>query len=791
VTHRLRGIANVGSDEQRIYQRELLTEQLTVLNRLNGTRFIGNLLGVIVIQNSIGAAVPYLLYWGVVFLLVLAREMRSRGVSRDPAPDPVALGQASRNAVVYNLAYGALWGLLVAVVYPVTTPDHKLLIAIFATGMLCASPFLLAVRASAVYAFCVPLLTGAIYAVCVDGMADNLVFLAAIGVYTIALPIGVGNLAHSFATSVVSRCRVKEQKHLIGLLLHDFETNSDDWLWQTDGDLLVKPISEKAAASASHDGAVLVGSNLPDFLRANASPSDLGLAHRLIRLTSERKAFRDVHIRLFLNGSDRWWSMTGTPSYDSNGNFAGYRGIGRDITAQKKSERELMYLAHHDSLTGASNRACFNQVLDEAIDRACDMDERFALIVLDLDDFKGVNDVFGHQAGDTLLCSVVQRLEAGLPDARVIARMGGDEFAVIISLNERHDNAFVQDEVSRAILRISDPIQVKDHSFSVSASAGIAIIPEHSMDAIEAYNLADSALYCAKTTGKNVVVLADPDRDADQSKTRELETDLNRAIENSELSLMFQPIVSAADERTVAFEALARWNHPRFGRIDPSAFIGMAERLGSIHKIGRWVLQQACATATTWPEHIRLSVNVSPRQFERGELVNVLTETLEASGLAPHRLEIEITESVFLGDVINVRTAVAEMRAKGITVAMDDFGAGYSSLSALQEAQFDKLKIDQSLVRKQGSHSASTAILRSVIAIGQALDLLVIAEGIETRAQADLLRDLGADCFQGYLFHKPMVADDIGSFLLKETARALQSEVTDYSAEILRRARTG
>ncbi|WP_426263622.1 putative bifunctional diguanylate cyclase/phosphodiesterase [Sphingomonas sp. PWP1-2] len=427
-------------------------------------------------------------------------------------------------------------------------------------------------------------------------------------------------------------------------------------------------------------------------------------------------------------------------------------------------EHRITHLAFHDTLTSLPNRTYFCQQLESELQRSLKRGQRTTLLCLDLDGFKGINDSLGHPIGDALLRQMGDILSRIASDA-VVARLGGDEFAIILA---DHDDVDRPRALAQAILdEMRSPLLVDGHQIATGASIGIAISPNDGADSDALLKNADLALYRAKQDGRGVFRFFEPALDAAARKRRALELDLREAIQSGQFRLNFQPIFDLKRDRIGGFEALLRWEHPTRGNVPPIEFISVAEETGLIIAIGDWVMQEACRQATAWPAHVRVAVNVSPLQFRNSSFPSVIFQALSHSGLSPDRLEIEITESVFLDGETTVVTLLHKLRAMGVRIALDDFGTGYSSLSYLRSFPFDKIKIDKSFVDAVAEDRSAAAIVRAIVDLATALHMETTAEGVEDRDQLSELRGQGCSSIQGYLFSRPiegnMVAAMIGS----------------------------
>jgi diguanylate cyclase (GGDEF)-like protein len=457
----------------------------------------------------------------------------------------------------------------------------------------------------------------------------------------------------------------------------------------------------------------------------------------------------------------------------------GWVATHEDVTERQRAEAEVAFLARHDVLTGLPNRAVFQDFIRRALPEAA-RGAQFAVLFLDLDRFKAVNDTLGHRAGDLLLQQVAARLRASVRQIDTIARFGGDEFVILQPLVEVPEGAMHLAE--RIIEVVGAPYDLEGAQASIGVSVGIALAPADGSTADALLKNADMALYLAKSEGRGTFRFFEPDMDARLLRRHDIERELGRAIAEERFELHYQPIVNLHSGAVRAFEALIRWNHPVLGRLPPAEFIFIAEECGLIVALGEWVLRQACREAAQWPEHIGVSVNLSPLQFRDGRLVDTVTEVLEKCGLAASRLELEITENVLLASSdINLAT-LHRLRGLGISIAMDDFGIGYSSLSYLHSFPFDRLKIDGSFVAKMMASREALSIVRAIIGLCHDLGIRTTAEGVETRDQLRVLREELATDGQGHYFSKAMPADQIPAFLLRNAPLTTRSTTPALAA---------
>jgi diguanylate cyclase (GGDEF)-like protein/PAS domain S-box-containing protein len=438
----------------------------------------------------------------------------------------------------------------------------------------------------------------------------------------------------------------------------------------------------------------------------------------------------------------------------------GWVAIHQDITAQKRVEAEVAHMARHDSLTDLANRTLFMEKIDEALARQRRGGDRFSVFMIDVDRFKAVNDSLGHPVGDALLKAVAQRLRAAIRDIDTVARFGGDEFAILQPLAADHrDGAAAL--ATRILAAINEPYDLDGYKAAIGASIGIALAPDDGGSANELLKNADLALYRVKSAGRNGFRFFDPKMESEARSRHALENDLRAAVARGEFELHYQTIVAFATRRVCGVEALVRWRHPQLGIIAPDRFIPIAEETGLIVQLGEWIIRRACAEAANWPAHIKLAINLSPLQFGRSNLAEVVSAALAASGLAPERLELEITESVLLQQNEDNLATLHRLKRLGVSIVLDDFGTGYSSLTYLHMFPFDKIKIDKSFVHKLSTSAECAAIVCAVIGLGGSLGIETVAEGVETQDQFALLRVAGCSRAQGYLFSRPVPAAEL------------------------------
>jgi diguanylate cyclase (GGDEF)-like protein len=439
----------------------------------------------------------------------------------------------------------------------------------------------------------------------------------------------------------------------------------------------------------------------------------------------------------------------------------GWLATHEDVTERQRSEDRIAHMARHDALTDLPNRVLLLEQLNHEIKRV-KRGECLAVLCLDLDQFKSVNDALGHHIGDELLKLVGERLRGCTRELDIVARMGGDEFAIIMTQMEKAaDAATLSKRIRDSVIR---PYQVEGHQIVTDISIGISVAP---MDAVESNELlrnADMALYDAKADGRGTFRFFEPEMNTRMKVRRELEMDLRKALATEQFELHYQPLVVLETNEVNAFEALLRWNHPTRGLVSPADFIPIAEETGLIVPLGEWVLKAACNEAVNWPEHIKVAVNLSPAQLNSRNLVGTVTSALNESGMPPRKLQLEITETVLLQNTFTTLATLHELRKMGVQIALDDFGTGYSSLSYLRSFPFDKIKIDRSFIQDLSNGAEPLAIVNAVAGLAKCLNITSTAEGVETQQQMEVLQSIGCTEMQGYLFRHARPAREIRQF---------------------------
>ncbi|HEY0843792.1 MAG TPA: EAL domain-containing protein [Noviherbaspirillum sp.] len=515
-----------------------------------------------------------------------------------------------------------------------------------------------------------------------------------------------------------------------------------------------------------HTATELVGADQGRFCFADDTAAEVAILHEILEghsLSSQfEKRYRTADGKIV-------WTLVSVSLLRQKSEPLCYLWQIHDVTERKNAEARLARLAHYDPLTGLANRAWLSEEIERMISFSRRHQRKFAVVFLDLDHFKQINDSLGHEAGDEMLLAVARRLKASIREVDTAARLGGDEFVILLSeIHGAGDVLTVTDKLRAECVR---PIQVAGQEISIGLSLGVSLYPEDAQDSRTLLRYADSALYHAKAEGRNHLQFYRPELTARMQQRMTLEAGLRHALERDEFELCYQPIVSLADGRPVMAEALIRWNHPELGRLTPDSFIPLVDEMGLSSSIGSWVIAEACRTAKAWPpvrdggDDVVVSINVSPRQFKRNGLTSSVRSALEESGIDPRRVCIEITEQVLLDDNAHTEATLAELKMLGIKIAIDDFGVGYSSLSYVGRIAPSEIKIDCSLVRNIASNHYDAAIVRAIVAMAHSLDMTVVTEGVETPAQQALLRREGCDMGQGWLYSHPRSAPEFREWL--------------------------
>ncbi len=551
-------------------------------------------------------------------------------------------------------------------------------------------------------------------------------------------------------------------------LIEEFEASGKGWFWETTREGTLAYISDSVALALGREPADLIDRPFADLISAENADGGATSERTLGFYLSSHVAFQDLIVRAKTK-NEIWWSISGRPIHDHIGRFFGFRGFASDLTKMRQSEVELDRLARQDSLTGLPNREVLRRALDDALVSASRRKHQCSVFLLDLDRFKAVNDTLGHPAGDTLLRLVSLRLRDEVGELGQVGRLGGDEFEIVIPTAPGKDDL---GRLAQGIIdNVSRPYTINGTVVSIGTSVGIVTSDYDDRTSDDLMRDADLALYAAKAAGKGCYRFFAPEMHESARERQRMESDLRVALDKGQLRVVFQPSVDATSEAVMGFEALVRWDHPEHGPVSPAMFIPLAEEIGLINEIGEWVLRTACAEAANWPQHISVAVNLSPLQFKLPSLPATVRAILSETDLPAKRLELEITEGVFLSNDDHVHEMIGALKAIGLKLALDDFGTGYSSLSYLLRVPFDKIKVDQSFVRGASDpESRNAALIRAMVGLASDLKMQTTAEGVETQDELMLVRNLGCALVQGYYFGKPMPAEEARALAAKGSA---------------------
>ncbi|WP_062227590.1 putative bifunctional diguanylate cyclase/phosphodiesterase [Aureimonas frigidaquae] len=636
---------------------------------------------------------------------------------------------------------GIAWGALInALSYYGTLDRHALIIGL-ALGVI--STPIICVPAIVAFSFFLPVAVLSVLAITVLGMVDSITGVA-FASYTLYAVVGIICTNAAFDGRSRAQAALRREVATVNIFLREYQQGSSDWLWETDalGRMRVVPAHLKSIVRQS--GTRPVDQRLDTIFRARL---DVAAHPELQRQLQEGRAFRDLTATARSDGRQRWFSLTGHPVYGDDGNIVGFRGIGRDITERYEADLKLAYLARHDGLTGLLNRKAFVA----EIEAACAQARKFVLVTIDLDDFKTMNDTYGHHLGDELLVTVAARIGEVLRTGDAAGRLGGDEFAILLMDLDLDAGYGVAQKLAE---RVAERMALNGRNLKTSATFGVAAPESDTPDASRLFFMADLALYKAKEDGKAKARRFTRELEDEYHARLLQEADLAEAIENGDITVVYQPIADLFTGQVLCLEALARWTHPERGAVSPASFVPVAEASGLIDPLGELILRTACARATQWPDRLQVNINLSPQQLASGRFPTVLADILEETGLAPARVGIEITENIFVDFSRSALEQLAAIKALGVRLVLDDFGTGYSSLSYLRTISVDGLKIDASFLRQLPDRKVE-AIIRTVTRLTADLNVHLVAEGVENAMQLQWLRQNGIHFGQGFLLGRP------------------------------------
>lgn len=714
--------------------------------------------------NVIGAAMVTLIFapliaawqlasWGALVAAVASAVTFRRLAVRGHTAHDASLKDV-RDTLLDGIALGAVWSIPPLAFGAAADSDAVLGLWIVLSILMTASAVATAALPLATIAF-VAILGGAT-AIALFAFASPPLAAAAL-LFAMLLALAAFERGKALVVIRASEIALSERDETLSLLLRESEETGSDWLWETDAQRRVIRANPRFAVSLGVDPSRING--MPFLQVLSGTAWETGDFAQGLRALAEkmklREPFHDLLLPVTVDGDERWWQMSASPRVDERGVFLGFRGVGSDVTEQRASQDKINRMARFDTLTGLPNRLLIHEALAGAMADAEKWGSRCAFMMIDLDRFKAVNDTLGHPIGDRLLGRVSERLKQLMTENEIIGRLGGDEFAVVV--RDASDSAQVE-KLARMIIDIlSRPYDVDQNVIYIGASVGLAIGPRDGRTAEMLIRSADLALYRSKDAGGGVFHAYEPQLHVAAEERRVLEIALRGAVENQQLHLDYQPVVNAATGALTGFEALVRWRHPEFGNVSPAKFVPLAEEARLIAPIGEWVLRTACTEAARWDDPVRVAVNVSPEQLYNPQFVNLVAQALAQSGLPPERLELEVTESVFMREGTVAIQVLERILDLGIRLSLDDFGTGYSSLGYLSRTRFSSIKIDRSFVQG-ASHGEkeAIAIIRAVVALADSLGMATTAEGVETEAEHHMVQQLGCSKVQGYYFGRPL-----------------------------------
>lgn len=705
------------------------------------------------LHNSAAPWIGWVWFAGIVGLSVVLALPRLR----DGRINLLSASQSELNSAATGiLIAGAGWGALPIMLGLFGKPEQALIAWTFGTAIMAGTTFLFS---------SLPLFTAGLIAIVGISLAVMmflfaLPYLALIALlYTAGLIYACLQNGRTFVLHKINELVLQEKSEVVSLLLREYEDSGGDWMWQTDASRCLTQVSPRLAASLGVEPQALETKPLLQILAGDAW--EAGNFSANLRDLSEklknRESFSDLILPVQIGGHTHWWELSASPRFDDNGNFVGFRGVGSDVTEAYRSADKINRMARFDTLTGLPNRMLVNETLGEAMAEADRWRTRCGFMMIDLDRFKAVNDTLGHPIGDRLLTRVSERLRSVMSDNELCGRLGGDEFAVVVK--DANDPQRMARLAQSIIDTLSQPYEVDQYTIYIGASVGTAVGPRDGRSVEMLIRSADLALYKSKDQGGGAFNSYEPQFHAHAEERRVIEIALRKALERNEFEVHYQPVVNAQSGTIESFEALLRWNNPDLGSVSPFKFIPIAEEARLIGPIGEWVLRTACAEAARWPSTIRVAVNVSAEQLHDAQFATTVVSALSHAGLPPHRLELEVTESVFMREGTKAIAVLEQILALGVRLALDDFGTGYSSLGYLSKTKFSTIKVDRSFVQGAAKNlPESLAIIRAVVALADSLGMSTTAEGVENDDECEMIKRLGCRKIQGYLFGRPMPA---------------------------------
>ena len=685
------------------------------------------------------------------------RKLRGREIHSLPR-------KTINRAAYHSVFIGLVWAFPARFFFEHADHSQQLALCVITATMMAGAAFVFSPIPAAAAAY---VLIMGVAAARMLATQESLLILLIAPVYTAALVAMVVINGRAFMQRRYLDLALEEREQTVSLLLREYESSDADWLWQTNTQLCFQNVSARFARATGRAIEELEGHSLIDFMKTPPrNDQSARRAHAAVLATiGRREGFSEIMLALpDAAGGAKAIELSARPTFNKQGRFIGYHGVGSDVTAARHAADRIAHMARHDALTNLPNRLQLMDNLAAALKAAQARGTQCAVLLVDLDRFKTINDSLGHVAGDHLLQQVSRSFETVISDEMTAGRLGGDEFAIVVPEAESREE--LEQLCLALISALQGPFLYREQRLFVGASVGVAFGPRDGDTVEEMIRNADLALYRAKAGAGNDIRFYEPGLHARAEERRKLELALRNAMDAGEFTLAYQPVVAAQSGEITSCEALLRWSNPELGNIPPAKFIPIAEETGLLGRIGEWVLRRACKEAASWPDEVGIAVNVSPRQLRDPGFIVTLVSALTQAGLEPSRLELEVTESVFLELTGATQKVLQQIQSLGVKLAMDDFGTGYSSLGYLRRADFDTLKIDQSFVQSISAHDPeSTAIIRAVVALAGSLGMKTVAEGVATPEQLAIVRALGCDKIQGYIFSRPISAEAVREIL--------------------------
>ncbi len=717
----------------------------------------------------------FLAVWGAVIALEAIGALWSWHRTRHNRPTGASL-RAIKRMVLHATILALSWGAAPLVLFPGADLILQLVLACLIAGMASGGAFCLSTVPNAGLAYTWIIALASAVALLLAGHQVFVVVALLLLLYAVFISHNLVAHGNLFVRHLRDELKLETQRELIGPLLNDFQEHASDWLWETDANGALMRVSDRFAEAAGKTQSELEGTLFSDVIGGQHEYRPPELSDILKRIAA-RAAFRDVTLPVQVGAQQRYWLLSAKPVFDNAGVFTGYHGVGADVTEKRLADERIIHLARYDTVTELPNRASFQEEVDRALADARTNGQSVALLCLDLDQFKSINDTLGHRVGDTLLNQAGKRIRACARGRDIVARLGGDEFAILQLSPDLPVGTMV---LARQIIdAFKVPFKLEHGDIAISTSIGIAVAPADGWAADPLMKQADLALHAAKADGAATYRFFEPEMEAWAHRRRALEIGLRSALNKGEIQVEFQPLVDLRGGTIAGCEALVRWRSAEWGVVSPAEFIPVAEATGLIEPIGEWVLREAVKTARQWPDDTVVAVNLSPVQFKNQRLLATVVAALADSGLPPQRLELEVTESIFIDGSDHALEMLKNLRTLGVRTSLDDFGTGYSSLSYLRRFPFDKIKIDKSFIDDVAARDESLAIIRAIVALAEALGMSTTAEGVESLVQVGKLREAGCTQIQGYVFSRPRPAAEIAAMF----ARRLEDENSGVAAQ--------